>query len=105
MALGTLFGGWRIVRTMGSRITRLTPLDGVCAETAGPITLFLATGFGIPVSTTQTVTGAIVGVGSVRRTSAVRRNVAKDIIIAWVLTMPGSGAIGAVFFYLYGRAG
>jgi len=105
MALGTLFGGWRIVRTMGSRITRLTPLQGVCAETAGSITLFLTTGFGIPVSTTQTVTGAIVGVGSVRRTSAVRWNVAKDIIIAWVLTMPASGAIGAVFFYLYGRAG
>jgi inorganic phosphate transporter, PiT family len=105
MALGTLFGGWRIVRTMGSRITRLTPLQGVCAETAGSITLFLATGFGIPVSTTHTITGAIVGVGAARRTSAVRWNVAKDIVIAWVVTMPASGAIGAVFFYLYGLVG
>jgi len=105
MALGTLFGGWRIVRTLGSRITRLTPLQGVCAETAGSITLFLATGFGIPVSTTHTITGAIVGVGAARRTSAVRWNVAKDIVIAWVVTMPASGAIGAVFFYLYGMVG
>jgi PiT family inorganic phosphate transporter len=105
MALGTLFGGWRIVRTMGSRITRLTPLQGVCAETAGSITLFLATSFGIPVSTTHTITGAIVGVGAARRTSAVRWNVAKDIVIAWVVTMPASGAIGAVFFYLYGLVG
>jgi len=105
MALGTLFGGWRIVRTMGSRITRLTPLQGVCAETAGSITLFLATGFGIPVSTTHTITGAIVGVGTARRTSAVRWNVAKDSVIAWVVTMPASGAIGAVFFYLYGLVG
>ena len=105
MALGTLFGGWRIVRTIGSRITRLTPLQGVCAETAGSITLFLATGFGIPVSTTHTISGAIVGVGAARRTSAVSWNIAKDIIIAWVLTMPASGAIGAVFFYVYGLAG
>jgi len=105
MALGTLFGGWRIVRTMGSRITRLTPLQGVCAETAGSITLVLATSFGIPVSTTHTITGAIVGVGAARRTSAVRWNVAKDIVIAWVVTMPASGAIGAVFFYLYGLVG
>ena len=105
MALGTLFGGWRIVRTMGSRITRLSPLQGVCAETAGAITLFLATGLGIPVSTTHTITGAIVGVGAARRTSAVRWNVAKDIVIAWVVTMPASGAIGAVFYYLYGIVG
>ena len=105
MALGTLFGGWRIVRTMGSRITRLTPLQGVCAETAGSITLFLATGLGIPVSTTHTITGAIVGVGAARRTSAVRWNVAKDIVIAWLVTMPASGAIGAVFFYLFGLVG
>ena len=99
MALGTLFGGWRIVRTMGQRITRLTPLQGVCAETAGSITLFLATGLGIPVSTTHTITGAIVGVGSARRTSAVRWNVAKDIVIAWVVTMPAAGAIGALFYF------
>jgi PiT family inorganic phosphate transporter len=102
MALGTLFGGWRIVRTMGSRITRLSPLQGVCAETAGSITLFLATGLGIPVSTTHTITGAIVGVGAARRTSAVRWNVAKDIITAWIVTMPAAAAIGAVFYYLFG---
>ena len=102
MALGTLFGGWRIVRTMGSRITRLTPFQGVCAETAGAITLFLATGLGIPVSTTHTITGAIVGVGAARRTSAVRWNVAQDIVIAWVITMPAAGVMGAAFFWLYG---
>lgn len=105
MALGTLFGGWRIVRTMGSRITRLSPLQGVCAETAGSITLFLATGLGIPVSTTHTITGAIIGVGAARRTSAVRWNVAKDIVIAWVATMPAAGAIGAAFYYLFGLVG
>ena len=97
MALGTLFGGWRIVRTMGSRITRLTPMQGVCAETAGSITLFTATYIGIPISTTHTITGAIVGVGAARRVSAVRWNVAKDIVIAWVLTMPAAGLIGAGF--------
>ncbi|HXC57385.1 MAG TPA: inorganic phosphate transporter [Rhizomicrobium sp.] len=102
MALGTLFGGWRIVRTMGSRITRLTPFQGVCAETAGSITLFLATGLGIPVSTTHTITGAIVGVGAARRTSAVRWNVAQDIVIAWIVTMPAAGAMGAVFYWLFG---
>ena len=101
MALGTLMGGWRIVRTMGSRITRLTPTQGVCAETAGAITLFLATGLGIPVPTTHTITGAIVGVGAARRTSAVRWNVAKDIVIAWVITMPAAGVIGALFFYAF----
>jgi PiT family inorganic phosphate transporter len=105
MALGTLFGGWRIVRTMGSRITRLTPLQGVCAETAGSITLFMATYMGIPVSTTHTITGAIVGVGAARRMSAVRWNVAKDIVVAWVLTMPAAGLIGAGFYWLAGLAG
>jgi len=102
IAFGTLCGGWRIVRTMGSRITRLSPFQGVCAETAGASMLFLATGLGIPVSTTHTITGAIVGVGAARRTSAVRWNVAKDIVIAWVITMPAAGAIGAVFYYLFG---
>ncbi|HEX4301873.1 MAG TPA: anion permease [Rhizomicrobium sp.] len=102
MALGTLFGGWRIVRTMGSRITRLTPFQGVCAETAGSITLFLATGLGIPVSTTHTITGAIVGVGAARRASAVRWNVAQDIVIAWIVTMPAAGVMGAAFYWLYG---
>ena len=102
MALGTLCGGWRIVRTMGSRITRLAPVQGVCAETAGSITLFLAIRFGIPVSTTHTITGAIVGVGAAKRTSAVRWNVAKDIVIAWFVTMPAAGAFGALFYYLFG---
>jgi PiT family inorganic phosphate transporter len=97
MALGTLLGGWRIVHTMGSRITRLSPLQGVCAETAGSITLFMATGLGIPVSTTHTITGAIVGVGAARRTSAVRWNIARRILVAWVVTMPAAALVGAVF--------
>jgi len=102
MALGTLFGGWRIVKTMGSRITHLAPFQGVCAETAGSITLFLATYMGIPVSTTHTITGAIVGVGTAKRPSAVRWNVAKDIVIAWFVTMPAAGIIGAAAYFLYG---
>ena len=102
MALGTLCGGWRIVHTMGSRITRLSPLQGVCAETAGSITLFLAISLGIPVSTTHTIAGAIVGVGAAKRTSAVRWNVAKDIVIAWIVTMPAAGIIGAISYYAYG---
>jgi PiT family inorganic phosphate transporter len=100
MGLGTLFGGWRIVHTMGSKITRLSPMQGCCAETGGAIMLFLATHMGIPVSTTHTITGAIVGVGAAKRISAVRWNIAKDIIIAWVLTMPAAALIGACFFYL-----
>jgi inorganic phosphate transporter, PiT family len=100
MGLGTLFGGWRIVHTMGTKITRLTPMQGCCAETGGAIMLFLATNLGIPVSTTHTITGAIVGVGAARRVSAVRWNIAKDILIAWVLTMPATALIGAAFFYL-----
>ncbi|HET7084322.1 MAG TPA: anion permease [Rhizomicrobium sp.] len=100
MALGTLFGGWRIVRTMGSRITHLTPMQGVCAETAGALTLFGATYLGVPVSTTHTITGAIVGVGAARRASAVRWNVAKDIVVAWIVTMPAAGLIGAVFYLM-----
>jgi PiT family inorganic phosphate transporter len=105
MGLGTLFGGWRIVRTMGSRITHLTPVQGVCAETAGSITLFAATWLGIPVSTTHTITGAIIGVGAARRVSAVRWNVAKDIVTAWIVTMPASGLIAAVFYFLGGAFG
>src|ERR1700760_1569042 len=100
MALGTLFGGWRIVRTMGSRITRLTPMQGFCAETGGAITLFAATWLGIPVSTTHTITGAIIGVGAARRVNAVRWNVAKDIVVAWIVTMPAAGLIAAVFYLL-----
>ena len=100
MGLGTLFGGWRIVHTMGSKITKLTPMQGFCAETGGAITLFLATGLGIPVSTTHTITGAIVGVGAARRVSAVRWNIAKNIVVAWVITMPMAGVIAAIFYAL-----
>lgn len=102
IALGTLFGGWRIVHTMGSRITRLSPQQGFCAETGGAITLFMATGLGIPVSTTHTITGAIVGVGAARRASAVRWGVARSIVTAWFITMPAAAAIGALFFWLGG---
>jgi PiT family inorganic phosphate transporter len=95
MALGTLFGGWRIVHTVGSKITRLSPMKGFCAETGGALTLFLATALGVPVSTTHTITGAIVGVGAARRTSAVRWNVAQGIVVAWVLTLPASAVVAA----------
>jgi inorganic phosphate transporter, PiT family len=100
MGLGTLFGGWRIVHTVGSKITKLTPMQGFCAETGGAITLFLATGLGIPVSTTHTITGAIVGVGAARRVSAVRWNIAKNIVVAWIITMPMAGVIAAIFYAL-----
>ncbi len=105
MGLGTLFGGWRIVHTMGSKITRLTPMQGFCAETGGAITLFAATGLGVPVSTTHTITGAIVGVGAIRRTSSVRWGVASGIVVAWVLTIPASALIAALTFVLAGLFG
>ena len=95
IAMGTLFGGWRIVKTMGQKITKLRPVGGFCAETGGAITLFLATALGIPVSTTHTITGAIVGVGSVQKLSAVRWGVAGNIVWAWVLTIPASALIAA----------
>jgi PiT family inorganic phosphate transporter len=100
IALGTLFGGWRIVHTMGSKITRLTPMQGVCAETGGAITLFFFTHLGVPVSTTHTITGAIVGVGSAKRLSAVRWGIARRIVVAWFITMPVAGLIGAGFYWL-----
>lgn len=100
ISLGTLFGGWRIVKTMGQRITKLKPVGGFCAETGGAITLFLATVMGIPVSTTHTITGAIVGVGSVRRTNAVRWGVAGGIVWAWILTIPASAFVAAVFWWI-----
>jgi PiT family inorganic phosphate transporter len=99
MALGTLFGGWRIVHTMGSKVTRLTPMRGFCAETGGAMTLFLATALGVPVSTTHTITGAIVGVGAARRVSAVRWDVAQGIVVAWVLTLPAAAAVGAAVYW------
>jgi PiT family inorganic phosphate transporter len=100
MALGTLAGGWRIVRTLGSRITRLHPVQGFCAEAGGAATLFMATYFGVPVSTTHTITGAIVGVGAARKAAAVRWNVASNVVIAWILTMPAAAVIGAAFYQL-----
>jgi len=105
MGLGTLMGGWRIVHTMGSKITRLTPAQGFCAETGGAITLFAATWLGVPVSTTHTITGAIVGVGASRRLSAVRWNIAGSIVVAWVITLPAAAAIGAGFYWLAGLLG
>lgn len=100
MGLGTLLGGWRIVRTMGSRITRLHPVQGFCAEAGGAATLFLATAFGIPVSTTHTITGAIVGVGAARKVAAVRWNVASKVVVAWIVTMPATALIGAISYKL-----
>lgn len=100
IALGTLSGGWRIIHTMGSKITKLQPVGGFAAETAGAITLFLATSLGIPVSTTHTITGAIIGVGATRRLSAVRWGVAQQIVWAWVLTIPMSALIGASVYWI-----
>jgi PiT family inorganic phosphate transporter len=100
IAFGTMFGGWRIVRTMGQRITKLKPVSGVCAETGGAITLFTASALGIPVSTTHTITGAIVGVGSTRKVSAVRWGVAGNIVWAWIFTIPASAFIAAVGWWI-----
>jgi inorganic phosphate transporter, PiT family len=100
MGLGTMLGGWRIVHTMGSKITRLTPMQGACAETAGALTLFAATNYGIPVSTTHTITSAIVGVGSAKRAAAVRWGVAKGIVWAWIITIPCSALLAAIFYLL-----
>ena len=100
IGLGTMFGGWRIVKTMGQKITKLKPVGGFCAETGGAITLFLATALGIPVSTTHTITGAIVGVGSVRRASAVRWGVAGNIVWAWIFTIPASAFVAGVGYWI-----
>ena len=105
MGLGTLIGGWRIVHTMGSRITRLTPFQGFCAETGGAITLFAATHLGIPVSTTHTITGCIMGVGAARRVSSVRWNVANRIVVAWIVTIPATAFIAALVYALAGLLG
>ena len=99
IALGTMFGGWRIVKTMGTKITKLQPMGGFCAETSGAITLFVATHFGIPVSTTHTITGAIIGVGATRRISAVKWGVAGTIVWAWILTIPLSAAVSALSYF------
>ena len=100
IALGTMFGGWRIVKTMGQKITKLRPVGGFAAETGGAITLFIASGFGIPVSTTHTITGAIIGVGSAQRARAVRWGVAGNIMIAWIVTMPAAAVFAAVAYYV-----
>jgi inorganic phosphate transporter, PiT family len=101
IALGTLFGGWRIVKTMGQKITKLKPFEGFCAETSGALTLFLATSLGIPVSTTHTITGAIIGVGATKRASAVKWGVTTKIFWAWILTIPVSACIGAVMYFAF----
>jgi PiT family inorganic phosphate transporter len=101
IALGTLFGGWRIVKTMGQKITKLKPFEGFCAETAGAITLFGATHFGIPVSTTHTITGSIIGVGARKGLSAVKWGVTSKIFWAWILTIPISGIIGALMYFIF----
>jgi inorganic phosphate transporter, PiT family len=100
MAIGTLFGGWRIVHTMGSKITKLNPMQGFCAESGGALTLFGATWLGIPVSTTHTITGAIVGVGAAKRVSAVRWGLASNILIAWIITLPSAALISAAFYFV-----
>jgi PiT family inorganic phosphate transporter len=103
ISLGTLFGGWRIVHTMGSRITRLRPVGGFCAETGGAFAILLATRLGIPVSTTHTITGAIVGVGATHRLSAVRWGLAGRIVWAWVLTIPAAGTMAAIAYFILSR--
>ncbi|MEY4351318.1 MAG: hypothetical protein RL078_1395, partial [Bacteroidota bacterium] len=100
IGIGTLMGGWKIVKTMGTKITKVTPLEGVCAETAGALTLFTVSQFGIPVSTTHTITGSIIGVGATKRLSAVRWGVTINLLWAWILTIPVSGALAALFYYL-----
>ena len=101
IALGTLFGGWRIVKTMGQKITKLKPFEGFCAETAGALTLFMATNLGIPVSTTHTITGSIIGAGATKRASAVKWGVTGKIFWAWILTIPVSALIGGVMYYFF----
>lgn len=103
ISLGTMSGGWRIIKTMGSRITKVTPLEGVAAETAGAMTLYLSEALKIPVSTTHTITGSIIGVGAVKRLSAVRWGVTRSLLVAWILTIPVSAAIAALIFFLFGN--
>lgn len=103
ISLGTMSGGWRIIKTMGSRITKVTPLEGVAAETAGALTLYLSEALHIPVSTTHTITGSIIGVGAVKRLSAVRWGVTRSLLVAWILTIPVSAAIAALIFFLFGH--
>ncbi|MBP1667118.1 MAG: Low-affinity inorganic phosphate transporter 1, partial [Bacteroidetes bacterium] len=103
IAFGTLFGGWRIVKTMGQRITRIKPFEGFCAELSGSLTLFFATHFGIPVSTTHTITGAIMGVGARKGASSVKWGVTRKIFIAWIVTIPFSAIIGAIMYTFFSQ--
>jgi len=100
MALGTFSGGWGIVRTVGSRVTRLTPVQGACAESGGAVALFAATYLGVPVSTTHTVTGSVIGVGAARRLSAVRWGITRHILLAWVITLPASALMAALCYWV-----
>jgi len=100
IAAGTLFGGWRIVKTMGQKVTKLRPVDGFCAESSAAVSLFISSALGVPVSTTHTITGSIMGVGSLRRLSAVRWGVAGQIVWAWILTIPCAAALSALAYYL-----
>jgi PiT family inorganic phosphate transporter len=100
IALGTMSGGWRIVKTMGTKITKITPLEGVVADTSGAITLYITELLHIPVSTTHTISGSIIGVGAIRRLSAVRWGVTKDLLVAWILTIPVSAALAMLFFHI-----
>ncbi|HTQ26959.1 MAG TPA: inorganic phosphate transporter, partial [Puia sp.] len=101
IAIGTMSGGWRIVKTMGTRITKVTPMEGMCAETAGALTLFLTEKLGIPVSTTHTITGAIIGVGATKRVSAVRWGVTINLLWAWILTIPVSAMLAAIVYFIF----
>jgi PiT family inorganic phosphate transporter len=103
IAAGTISGGWRIVKTMGQKITKLTPVDGFCAETASAISIFTATHLGVPVSTTHVITGAVSGVGAVRRLSAVRWGVTINIVWAWIFTIPAAGLIAALIYFALGK--
>ncbi|HAH06429.1 MAG TPA: anion permease [Elusimicrobia bacterium] len=103
MGLGTLFGGWRIVKTMGQKVAKLRPVDGFCAETGGAMTLYLASALGVPVSTTHTITGAIMGVGSLRRLTAVRWGVGGEIVGAWLMTIPAAAAVAAASYWVFAR--
>ena len=99
IAIGTMSGGWKIIKTMGNRITKITPVEGFCSQTAGAITLFITQHLGVPVSTTHVISGSIMGVGSTKRLSAVRWGVTLDLIVAWIITIPISAAIGMIAYY------
>jgi PiT family inorganic phosphate transporter len=100
IAIGTLFGGWRIIRTMGQKLTRLTPASGTAASLGGAITLFIASGFGIPVSTTHTITGAILGTGAVQNPARVRWGLATNLVYAWILTIPATALVAAIAYHI-----